>query len=124
MTETTYQGWKNYQTWCIALWLDNNQGTYTLMRENATEAIHYVFYEEKPKELNDEIRKDFIEKASFKLSSMIKEYVEENNPLSEENSLYSDLLSAAISQADFVEISEAYLTDDLVSEAIDGWDFD
>jgi hypothetical protein len=124
MTDNTYQGWKNYETWNIALWLDNEQAAQSLMRDNAIESIHQVLYDEKTREVNDEIRKDLIEKASFKLSSLIKEWIEENNPLAESASMYCDLLNAAISQADLKEIAQHYLDDDLVDAAIEDWDFE
>lgn len=28
MTDTTYEGWKNYATWNVALWLNNEYGIY------------------------------------------------------------------------------------------------
>jgi hypothetical protein len=28
-----YNGWSNYETWNVALWLDNEQGTYNMTRE-------------------------------------------------------------------------------------------
>ncbi|KKL78181.1 hypothetical protein LCGC14_2027420 [marine sediment metagenome] len=31
--DTTYQGWTNYETWCVKLWLDNDQGTQELASE-------------------------------------------------------------------------------------------
>lgn len=27
-TEKTYNGWKNYQTWNVALWINNDEGLY------------------------------------------------------------------------------------------------
>jgi len=33
-----YDGWKNYETWCTALWIDNEPGTYETRREMAQRA--------------------------------------------------------------------------------------
>jgi hypothetical protein len=124
-TETGYNGWKNYETWVIALWLDNEHHTYNLMRELATEAINEVLIEGNDFVFDGENQKELIQKASFKLSDTIKNYIEENNPLAEtEASVYGDLLKSAIAQADFTEIAEHYLEEDLVEEALEYWDFD
>ena len=32
MTDTTYNGWTNYETWNVALWLGNDEGLYNLIR--------------------------------------------------------------------------------------------
>lgn len=29
-----YNGWKNYETWNVALWLGNDEGLYSLAREH------------------------------------------------------------------------------------------
>jgi hypothetical protein len=31
--DTRYHGWKNYETWNIALWIGNDEGLYNLARE-------------------------------------------------------------------------------------------
>jgi hypothetical protein len=34
-TNTKYNGWTNYETWNVALWIGNDQGLYNLARECA-----------------------------------------------------------------------------------------
>ena len=33
LTDTTYNGWTNYETWNVALWIGNDAGLYHLARE-------------------------------------------------------------------------------------------
>ena len=32
LTDTTYNGWTNYETWNVALWLGNDEGLYNMAR--------------------------------------------------------------------------------------------
>lgn len=33
LTDTEYNGWTNYETWNVALWINNDEGLYNLARE-------------------------------------------------------------------------------------------
>jgi hypothetical protein len=35
----TYNGWPNYPTWNVALWMDNDEGSYAYARELTAQAI-------------------------------------------------------------------------------------
>jgi hypothetical protein len=33
LTDTVYNGWTNYETWNVALWINNEEGLYELARD-------------------------------------------------------------------------------------------
>ena len=96
-TDKTYNGWTNYETWNVKLWMDNDEGLYNYWRETTKEVIE--------EDDNDD--------ALYALSNLLKEFVEENNPLAENADMYVDLLGAAISEVNWREIAsnmiEGYL---------------
>ena len=86
--ERGFNGWTNYETWACALWLGNEPGTYELQREWAKQA-----------------------KGVGQLADMIRDFVEEENPLSDKASMYSDLLNGALSEVNWHEIAESIKED-------------
>lgn len=78
-----YNGWSNYETWLVALWLDNEEDSYHDKQEivrRATEA--------------------------YKAADALKDYVQESLP-DLGASLAADLLNAALSEVDWLEIVQA-----------------
>ena len=96
-TETkTYNGWTNYETWCVKLWMDNEEGSYRGGRAMAQDAYDSA-----------EADKTFTrkERAALDLADTLKSEYEEANPLGSDASVWSDLLSAALSEVNWMEIA-------------------
>lgn len=104
--ERRYEGWSNYETWAVSLWLDNDEPSYRYWREQV---------EQHRREAGDSSRvQEGIwtpsEALRFNLADQIKEVVNDGSPLNEA-SLYSDLLSAAISEVNWTEIADHWLNE-------------
>jgi hypothetical protein len=99
--ESTYNGWRNYETWLTNLWLSNDQGTYEYWRDKAREAWQEA-------EATDTDSR--AEQARCILAQSLKDETDDNNPCSGAG-LYTDLLNAALSEVNWYEVAEAFLED-------------
>lgn len=100
-----YNGYPNYQTWNVALWLDNEEGTYLFIRRMAAEAKN-------ESESDDNVKDGTWTKeqaAKYNLAVALKHYVEECNPLAEEFGMFTDLLGHALANVDWDVIAENIL---------------
>lgn len=87
----TYNGWKNYETWLTTLWLDNDESTQTDCVQLARRAS-----------------------STCRLADEIKDYVRELPELDEvqeRGGFVADLIGAALSEVDWLEIAEHYYQD-------------
>lgn len=103
-----YNGWLNYETWCVSLWLGNDEGRYRAVTEQAAD-----FYRDAPDQADREGW------ATIKLAGYIQESIEDENPCTGA-SVFSDLMSAALGEVDWYEIAEHYIADVDKSEDEDG----
>ena len=83
-TITTYNGWSNRETWVVNLWLTNEPYAYDVL-QHIIKAFDTVG--EQAEELERRIRQD-------------------DNALSDEASMWSDLLSTSLGQVNWYEIVE------------------
>lgn len=118
-TEHGYNGWFNYETWAVATWLDNEQETYFLWRNTASEVLQEVL--EKQPELRDD-RAKLLGKAVSAFSQQLHEWLEDQNPLAGQANAFADLLNAAMTEVNHLEIAQHYLEDELVEAALSQWD--
>lgn len=113
MNETSYNGWTNYETWNVSLWLDNEESTYLEVQEYA-------------REMADRVDPDAIHftksDAVYEMADWLKSYVEE---LAEQTcpgvlsgaSFVADMFGAALSEVNWTEIAHNTL-DEMLSEVV------
>lgn len=108
-TETkTYNGWTNYETWNVALWIDNEEGSYRYWRDTMRDLWDHA-------EAHPHEHWTRSEQARFTLADRLKNELEESKP-ELGASMWSDLLNAALSEVNWNEIAGNWLAE------IDGYE--
>lgn len=90
-----YNGWTNYETWAVNLWFDDSWSETAQEIYNEAEAERSFTKEER---------------ATLTLTDRIKDEVEEMQP-DLGASIWSDLLSAAMSEVNWYEIAKHYIAE-------------
>lgn len=105
-TDKTYNGWTNYETWNVALWMDNDQGSQEYWQERAEEIAKVAedkheatnALAEEMKDQHEEASQDLLERANAQCS------------------VWADLLGAALSEVCWYEIAGGKLEDVEIGE--------
>lgn len=100
MNKQEYNGWTNYETWVVSLWMDNEKGTYDYWRERARE----ILADSKPTQYSTGP-----EMAKAALADTLK--IEHEEGLPDLNGFAADLLNAAMSEVNWYEIAEHLIQD-------------
>lgn len=90
-----YNGWKNYETWCISLWINNEEPMYKHWRARACE-----------------LRDEYEHKQGSARGALAKELLddfEQDKP--EVEGFWGDLLTSAFQEVDWYEVAESLLED-------------
>lgn len=98
-----YNGWSNYPTWVVKLWIDNDE-----ILSNKFNRLAKNCYN------NAEAGKYFTrdEYAIFDFKTTLKYYIERLNPLNN-TSMFADLLGGALEEVNWYEISKSIITDNI-----------
>ncbi len=83
MADETYQGWTNYETWAVSLWINQDEAMYRYLRLIAK-----------------------LPQLGIDKDKALREWVEGMNPLTD-GSMFGDLLGGAIEKVNWTEIMNA-----------------
>ena len=103
-----YNGWTNYETWCVKLWIDNEQATQETILDAAR---RWAKHREGIGSSREALFADEIEAwISDENAPTLTTFEGEWHALSPDG-LYADLLRHALGSVDWYEIASAYLQD-------------
>lgn len=92
MNTKEYNGWTNYETWLVNLWLGNEESSVNEVRG----IVRYSH-------------------SRSQLAKLLKEYVEELVQMPE-SGFAADLMNSALSEVNWYELAEAYWVDEAEEE--------
>jgi len=106
--DKNYNGWTNYETWVVNLWMDNEEGTHDYWREVAEDVYHNHTRD------NTDIGMSRMDEAVYLMADRLRDYYEEaKDEILEQTkltaSVWADLLGAALSVTNWLEIAEHLL---------------
>lgn len=100
-----YQGWKTYETWSVALWLDNDRGLYETAIATVAQAAEDA--EREKTERKRWPRPKYSRNQVIAAADALKEWLEEEMP--ELQGMWQSLLQSAFEEIDWEELAEHYL---------------
>jgi len=109
--DTRYNGWANYQTWCVNLWIDNSRGDAEHWTEQAQECVQESIADEDA---------DIRSCATYALSKRLEESFDDQKiDMAGVTGMFADLLDHALNMIDWYEIAQHYISEIDIFSA--GW---
>lgn len=100
---TTYEGWSNYPTWCVNLWLANDEGLYHEALDVVRTAI------ERPKLCMPTEAQQAVHDVADALKDWLETIGEADGLNPAEAGIASDLVTWAFNQVDWRELAESWI---------------
>lgn len=100
MRDQTYNGWTNYETWLVNVWISNSQSEQEMWQEEALLAVTETAGESCPDGA-----------AIRRLAGSMREAIEDAASEYRLEGMLSDLLNAAISSVNWDELARHYIND-------------
>ena len=108
----TYNGWTNYETWAVKLWIDNEEPSYNYWRETTREVWSEC----------EERGNAYLDTRQLRAQSMLAERLKEElddqaeveihvHGRKVDASFYNDLMNAALGEVNWHEIADSMLAD-------------
>lgn len=117
-----YNGWSNYETWAVALWIGNEQGSYQYWEQDQAADCYRDAVKEQLGEWvfgpadgpAPEIDRDRASRdAAYELARRLKRELDDEaeTPRAVDGTMYADLLNAALGEVNWHEIASNYVED-------------
>lgn len=109
MNKKEYNGWYNYETWLVNLWMDNDGGSQEFYSDMAQIQIEAA---QDKHDAGMDFPSEVLQDAQYDLAEALKESHEEMlECLNMQTGVFADLLGAAMSEVNWYEIAK-HLVDD------------
>ena len=106
-TERGYNGWANYETWAVALWIGNEAGSHEYWECEQAGECYRAAVEAEPGGDRD----GWTAAAAHELAGRLKRELDDEAelPRAVDGTMYADLLNAALGEVDWHEIATGYV---------------
>ena len=94
-TDTKYNGWTNYETWLVALWIDNDEGSQDYWREQAADYVR----RQEGREVS----------ARTAVAQELENYYRDAAQEFKLPGMFADMLNASLDSVDWEEIADHLL---------------